>query len=60
MQLSIPQARQRLIHGSIDDTVPPEFSRDYVAAKQKLTDNKREDVRAEIQSIAGAQDILRS
>jgi acetyl esterase/lipase len=52
MQLSIPQARQRLIHGSIDDTVPPEFSRDYVAAKQKLTDNKREDVR--LVSIAGA------
>ena len=52
MQLSIPQARQRLIHGSIDDTVPPEFSRDYVAAKQKLTGNKREDVR--LISIAGA------
>jgi fermentation-respiration switch protein FrsA (DUF1100 family) len=35
MQLSIPQARQWLIHGSADDVVPPEFSRDYVAAKQK-------------------------
>jgi hypothetical protein len=32
--------------------VPPEFSRDYVAAKQKLTDNKREDVR--LVGIAGA------
>src|SRR5260370_16507120 len=26
---SIPNARQWLIHGSEDDTVPPEFSRDY-------------------------------
>jgi acetyl esterase/lipase len=54
MQLSIRQARQRLIHGSIDDTVPPEFSRDYVAAKQKLQDkNKmREDVR--LVSVVGA------
>src|ERR1022692_3803353 len=29
MELSIPQARQWLIHGREDDTVPPEFSRDY-------------------------------
>jgi acetyl esterase/lipase len=35
MQLSIPQARQWLVHGSADDVVPPDFSRDYVAAKQK-------------------------
>jgi acetyl esterase/lipase len=34
MQLSI-QPRQWLIHGQADDTVPPVFSRDYVAAKQK-------------------------
>jgi len=39
MQLSIPQARQWLIHGSADDTVPPEFSRDYVTAKQKKKEN---------------------
>src|SRR5450631_174557 len=31
--LSIPQARQWLIHGADDDTVPPAFSRDYVKAK---------------------------
>ena len=35
MELSIPQARQWLIHGSEDDTVPPQFSRDYVERKKK-------------------------
>ena len=35
MQLAIPKAHQVLIHGSADETVPPEFSRDYVAAKRK-------------------------
>jgi acetyl esterase/lipase len=43
MQLSIPQARQWLIHGSADDVVPPEFSRDYVTAKQKHTGKEKED-----------------
>ena len=44
MQLSIPQARQCLIHGSGDDVVPPAFSRDYVAAKQKRAGGEKEDV----------------
>lgn len=44
MELSISQARQWLIHGSADDTVPAEFSRDYVAAKQKRSGNAKEDV----------------
>jgi acetyl esterase/lipase len=44
MQLSIPNARQWLIHGSADDIVPPTFSRDYVAAKQKRTGTQKEDV----------------
>lgn len=35
MQLSLSHARQWLIHGGADDIVPPAFSRDYVAAKQK-------------------------
>jgi acetyl esterase/lipase len=35
MELSIPHARQWLLHGTEDDTVPPEISRDYVAKKKK-------------------------
>ncbi len=34
-ELAIAQARQWLIHGTDDDTVPVIFSRDYVAAKMK-------------------------
>ena len=52
MQLSIPHARQWLIHGTADDTVPPEFSRDYVAAKQKLSGKEKEDVN--LLAISGA------
>lgn len=44
MQLSITRARQWLIHGSADDTVPPGFSRDYVGRKKKRTGNENEDV----------------
>ncbi len=44
MQLSIPQARQWLIQGSADVDVPPNFSRDYVAAKQKRRGDQKEDV----------------
>ena len=44
MQLSIPRARQYLIHGSADDTVPPAFSRDYVTAKGEHAGKKNEDV----------------
>jgi acetyl esterase/lipase len=35
MELSMPQARQWLIHGSEDGVVPLEFSRDYVGLKGK-------------------------
>jgi acetyl esterase/lipase len=45
MQLSIPQARQWLIHGSADDVVPPVFSRDYVSTKQKHSGKEKEDAR---------------
>ena len=51
-QLSLPQARQRLIHGSADDIVPAAFSRDYVAAKQKRAGNAKEDVH--LLEISGA------
>jgi len=45
MQLSIPHARQWLIHGAHDDTIPPSFSRDYAAAKRARSGNEKEDVR---------------
>jgi len=35
MNLAI-KARQWLVQGAADDTVPPEFSRDYAAAKHKM------------------------
>ena len=35
MELSIPRTRQWLLHGTEDDIVPPEFSRDYVSQKKK-------------------------
>lgn len=35
MELSIPQARQWLLHGADDNTVPPTFSRDYAERKKK-------------------------
>src|SRR6266851_5768991 len=41
-------ARQWLVHGAEDDTVPPAFSRDYVAAKQKMKEDAR------LVEIAGA------
>jgi acetyl esterase/lipase len=44
MQLAIPQAQQQLVQGSADDTVPPVFASDYVAAKQNRTGKEKEDV----------------
>jgi acetyl esterase/lipase len=44
MELSIPQVRQWLIHGTADDVVPPDFSREYVAAKQKRGGKEKEDL----------------
>jgi acetyl esterase/lipase len=52
MQLSIPNARQWLVHGSADDTVPPAFSRDYVSAKAKRTGKEKEEVH--LLEISGA------
>jgi acetyl esterase/lipase len=51
-ELSIPRARQWLIHGDADDIVPPEFSGDYVAGKTKRTGKEKED--AHLLAIAGA------
>lgn len=36
MEFRVSHARQWLIHGSEDDVIPPEFSRDYLAQKKKL------------------------
>jgi acetyl esterase/lipase len=58
MQLSIPQARQWLIHGSSDDIVPPEFSRNYVAAKQKRMGKLKEDVNLLEIKGAGHFDVI--
>jgi acetyl esterase/lipase len=52
MQLSIPQARQLLIHGTADDVVPLEFSREYVALKQKRAGKEKEKV--QLEEIPGA------
>jgi len=52
MRLSMVQARQWLIHGSADDTIPPQFSRDYVAAKNARSGNQKED--ANLLEIDGA------
>ena len=52
MQLSIPHARQWLVHGSADDVIPPAFSRDYVSAKEKRAAREKEDVH--LLEISGA------
>lgn len=57
-ELSIPRAQQWLIHGSADDTVPPEFSSDYVAAKRKRAGEKKEDVHLLEISGAGHFDLI--
>lgn len=52
MQLSLLHARQWLIHGSADDTVPPPFSRDYVTVKKQREGKQKED--AHLIEIQGA------
>lgn len=58
MQLSIAHTRQWLIHGSMDDTIPTDFSRDYVAAKQKRTGAEKEDAHLLELSGAGHYDLI--
>lgn len=52
MQLSIPHTRQWLICGTMDTDVPPDLSREYVAAKQTKSGSQKEDVH--LLEIAGA------
>ncbi len=58
MKLSIPRARQWLIHGTADDVVPPDFSRDYVSTKQKRSDKEKEDVHLLEISGSGHFDLI--
>jgi acetyl esterase/lipase len=58
MQLSIAHARQWLIHGSADDTVPPQFSRDYVAAKKGRQGNQKEDAHLLEIDVADHYDLI--
>jgi acetyl esterase/lipase len=58
MQLSIPQARQWLVHGTSDDVVPADFSRDYVAAKKKRTGKEKEDAHLLEIANAGHFDVI--
>jgi len=56
--LSIPQARQWLIHGLSDDVVSPDFSRDYVASKQKRSGKQKEDLHLLEIPAAGHFDVI--
>lgn len=58
MQLSIPKARQVLIHGSADDVVPPDFSHNYVTAKQNRKGKQKEDVQLREVSGTGHFDLI--
>jgi acetyl esterase/lipase len=58
MRLSITQARQRVIHGSVDHEVPVDFSRNYVAFKQKRTGKEKEDVQLLEIADAGHFDLI--
>jgi acetyl esterase/lipase len=58
MQLSIPHARQWLIHGTGDSEVLPVFSRDYVAAKLRRTGVEKEDVHLVEIPNAGHYDLI--
>lgn len=58
MQLFLPNARQWLIHGAADDTVPPAFSRDYVAAKKNRRQEQKEDARLTEIDGAGHFDLI--
>lgn len=58
MELSLPEARQWLIHGTADDVVPADFSRDYVAAKRKRAGKEKEDVQLLEIADAGHFDVI--
>jgi acetyl esterase/lipase len=57
-QLSISGAQQWLVHGSADDVVPPDFSRDYVSIKQKRLGKEKEDVHLLEIAASGHFDVI--
>lgn len=58
MKLSISHARQWLIQGTDDDTVPVAFSRDYVTEKKTRSGNAKEDVHLVEITGAGHFDLI--
>jgi acetyl esterase/lipase len=60
MEFAIPSARQVLIHGTADDVVPPDFSRDYVSSTQRRSKEKtiRQNVRLIEIDGAGHFDLI--
>ncbi len=61
MELGIPHARQWVLHGSEDDTVPPSFSRDYANHKDNAKTapaGKAENVKWEEIVRAGHFDLI--
>jgi len=57
MQLSVGGVLQVLFHGSVDEEVPPDFSRDYVAAKRRAGEQKENVRLVEIRG-AGHFDLI--
>jgi acetyl esterase/lipase len=58
MELSSPQARQMLIHGTADENVPIEFSRAYVSAKRQKAGSAEEEVELREMPGAGHLDLI--
>src|SRR6266536_617451 len=58
MELSIPQAQQWLIHGTADEVVSVDFSRDYITAKKKRPDKEKEDAHLLEIPAAGHFDLI--
>ena len=58
MQLSLPQVWQWLIHGTVDEDVPPDFSREYVATKSRRSGKAKEDPHLLEISGAGHFDVI--
>lgn len=58
MRFSVGSVPQILLHGSIDEEVPPDFSRAYVASKQKRTGAEKENVRLVEITGAGHYDLI--